>query len=867
MPDDKSLFSADLRERLSNILTLTHLGMVAEQVARAFWPLWTLICLVIGALMLGLHDLIGIDMLWVLAGVFAVLAIAATIWGVRRFRLPKRREAMFRVDGTLPNNPFQALLDSQAVGKQDDASVAVWAAHRQRMLRSLDNARVVAPDLRQNRADPYALRYVGLVTLATALVFGSIGSVQSVAVMGGGGDGLATGPTWEGWMQPPGYTGKPTVYLNDITAPSLDVPEGSEIALRLYGEVGALSIDEDVSDRDQTEELAAATIQDFAVLRSGRLAIDGEGGRAWQIAMIPDQAPSVRRDGEIEVKYEGESSIPFHASDDHGVVAGTARFVLDLDAVDRRYGRAIAPETREVLEVPLPMPVTGQRTEFSEPLVANFSQHPWANLPVKLELSVEDARGQQALSEPEALNLPGRRFFDPVARAVIEQRQALLWNRDNAAMIAQVLRAVTNRGDELFRKDVQALRLRTLLDRIESLSEYGLTDEQVGELSQALWDLALELEEGDLEDARQRMQRAQERLEEAMRNGASEDEIAELMQELREATQDYMRQLSREQQRQAEQNGEQPQQGDPNNMIEMSQDDIQAMMDRIQELMEQGRMDEAMEAMRQFQEMMENMQITQGQGQGGQSPGEQAMEGLSETLRDQQELSDEAFRDLNRGEGQDGQQPGQQQGQQNQPGQQPGPGQGQQQPGQQGPGQGQSGEQAEGQGGESLEDSLADRQQALRDELSRQRRNLPGQGTEAGERAMRSLEDAEGAMDRAEDALREGELGRAIDQQSQAMEALREGLRNLGEAMQEQAQQQRAGEQGFAEGGDPQEQRDPLGRNQGTSGRVGTDEGLLQGEDVYRRAEELLGELRRRSGEADRSEEERNYLERLLDRF
>ena len=45
--------------------------------------------------------------------------------------------------------------------------------------------------------------------------------------------------------------------------------------------------------------------------------------------------------------------------------------------------------------------------------------------------------------------------------------------------------------------------------------------------------------------------------------------------------------------------------------------------------------------------MLENMRVTQNpNGQNGQSPGEQAMEGLAETLRDQQGLSDQAFRDL-----------------------------------------------------------------------------------------------------------------------------------------------------------------------------------------------------------------------------
>ena len=163
-------------------------------------------------------------------------------------------------------------------------------------------------------------------------------------------------------------------------------------------------------------------------------------------------------------------------------------------------------------------------------------------------------------------------------------------------------------------------------------------------------------------------------------------------------------------------------------MVEMSQNDLQRMMDRIQELIEQGRMAEAQEALEQLRQMMENMQVTQGQG-GGQTPGEQAMEGLGETLRDQQGLSDEAFRQL-----QEQFNPGQQgQGEQGQQGQQGEGGQGQQQG--QGQGAPDQGQQGEGQGGGSLRDQLADRQQGLRDELNRQSRNLPGAGTEGGEAA------------------------------------------------------------------------------------------------------------------------------------
>jgi uncharacterized protein (TIGR02302 family) len=842
-------------------LLLTRLGMLAERTTRAFWPLWSVGFVVLGLLMLGLQDRVAVEWVWAAGAGFAALAAAALWRGLARFRWPRRAEAMARLDRSLRGNPIQAALDSQAIGAGDAASLAVWRAHQARMRARLAQARAVRPDMRVAAADPYALRYLALLVLSVAILFGSLMRVQSVTSMGAGGPDLAQGPAWEGWMMPPAYTGLPTVYLNDIRG-DLTVPEGAEITLRMYGELGALTVREDVSGRALTEAEAQATAQDFTVLRSGAVAVDGPGGRLWQIAMVPDASPEVRRDGAIETSYEGEAQIPFAGRDDHGVVAGTARITLDLAAVDRRYGRAMEPEPRPTIEVPLPLPLTGDRAAFTEVLVANFSEHAWANLPVRLQLEVEDGRGQTGLSEVESLRLPGRRFFDPVAAALIEQRQALLWNRANAAQVAVTLRAVLNRPEALFRKDVLALRTRLLMQRIETLARFGVTDAQQAALAEELWDLALEMEEGDLEDARQRMQRAQERLEEAMKNGASDQEIAELMQELREATRDYMRQLAQEQRRQQEQNPEMAQPGNPQDMMEMSQDDIQRMMDRIQELMEQGRMAEAAEAMRQLQQMLENMQVTEGPGQGGQSPGEQAMEGLSETLRDQQDLSDEAFRDLNRGQqGQEGQQG---QGRQGQQGQQPGQGQ---RPGQ-GRGEGPGGAEGQpGQGGEgTLEDSLAERQRALRDELNRQRNGLPGQGTEAGERAAEALERAEGAMDGAERALREGDLGEAIDRQSQAMEALREGIRDLGEAMAEQ-QQQGGGQQGFAEGEGPGEQRDPLGRDSGNSGPSGTDEGLLQGEDVYRRAEELLGELRRRSGEAERSQEERDYLERLLDRF
>ncbi|MFL4468636.1 TIGR02302 family protein [Tateyamaria armeniaca] len=860
----------DVRRGLSGLrwpLFWTRAGMFAENFWRATWPLATVVLAVLAVLMLGLQDSVVVEAVWGATVVSALAGLGALIYAVMRFRLPTRGAALVRLDETLPGRPIQALMDTQAVGDADAASMAVWRAHQARMAERAAQAKPVPADLRIARRDPYALRYVAVVIFAVALIFGSIWRVGSVTNMTpGAGEGLATGPVWEGWAESPRYTGRPTIYLNDIAEGPLEVPAGSLITLRLYGEVGALTVSETVSGRTGELPPASASEQDFTVVNSGEIAISGPGGRTWSVAVIPDTAPRVSILNGPDSDALGEMSLPYSASDDYGVEAGEARFALDLPSVDRRHGLAIDPDPRPELTVSLPMPIAGDRAQFEESLIEDFSEHPWANLPVTVVLSVLDAAEQQAETEPRQIVLPGRRFFDPLAAAVIEQRRDLLWSRDNATRIGQILRAVAHRPEEVFRKEVDQLRLRRVITKLETLASYGLTDEQQDDIARDMWDLALGIEEGDLSSALERLRRAKERLNQAMRDGASQAEIEELMRELRRATDDYMRQLSRQAELDDEANPNSGNQQNGQNQMQMNQDDLQRMMDRIQELMEQGRMAEAEQALQELQEMLENMRVTQGQGQGGQSPGEQAMEGLAETLREQQGLSDQAFRDLQEqfnpgaqageSQGNEGRSGGQGQGQQHSQG---GEGQGEQGDGQEGA---EGDQQGQGQGAQSL----ADRQQALRDELNRQQGSLPGAGTPEGDAARDALDRAGRAMDGAEEALRQDDFAEAIDNQSQAMEALREGMRALGEAMQQEAQNGQQG-QGMADSDRRADARDPLGRDPGSNGSVGTEEGLLQGEDVYRRARDLLDEIRRRSGEGERPDVELDYLKRLLDRF
>lgn len=850
-------------------MRLTLAGLWAERLARAFWPLWSLALVTLAALAFGLQDLGPLLYAQAAGAVVGLGALGLFALGLKRFRKPTALDALDRLDATMPGRPIAALRDTQAIGTADPASLAVWRVHQERMAARAAGARPVQPDLRLSSRDRFSLRYVALTAFVMAALFGSFWKAGSVAgLTPGAAVAMPGGPSWEAWAQPPAYTGKPSLYLNDITDPALEVPTGTRLQIRLYGPEGDLSVAQTVADvppppapdaPDAQATPAAAVpnamagVHDLTITRSGELAIEGDGGREWQITATPDMAPTIEITGAMVREADGRFKQDFKATDDYGVVAGRVTISLDLARVDRRHGLAADPETVEPVTLDLPMPRRGKRTDLTSTLVDDLSKHVFANLPVTMVFAAVDAAGNEGTSAPYEVTLHGKRFFDPLAAALIEMRRDILWNRINAPRAGEILKAVTHRPEDFIRHDRAFLHLRVLMRELEA-KQASLTVEDRDAIAEKLWTIALMVEEGNLQSALDRLQRAQDRLQEAIENGASPEEIDQLMQEMQQALNEYMRELAEEAQRNP---GDQQQQQMMQGQM-MSGDQLQEMLDRLQQLMEEGRTAEAAELMEQLRQLMENMQVVQGQQGQGQGQGQDGPMGeMGETLRDQQDLSDDAFRDL-QGVPRDGEQPGegQQQGQEQGQGQQPGDR------------QGQGSDQAQTQDGEGQGGSLSDRQRDLRERLNRlQQGQLPGDGTEQGEEGRRNLDRAGRAMEEAEDALRDGDLDGALDRQAEAMEALRDGMRDFGEALADEQRQNRDGQGGERDMGsaDPQG-TDPLGRRPGETARIGSYENMVQN-DPDLRAQELLDEIRRRSGEMTRPLEELDYLKRLLQMF
>ncbi|MDQ2066360.1 DUF4175 domain-containing protein [Xinfangfangia sp. CPCC 101601] len=802
-------------------LRLTKAGLWAERIVRAFWPLWTLVLLSFSALAFGLQDLGPLFWVQIAAGIVGLAALALAAWGWWQFRRPTEEEAVARLDASLPGRPLAALRDSQAIGADDPASLAVWRAHLRRMAERAKTAKPVAPDLQLSSRDPYALRYVALIAAVMAAMFGSLWQVSSVVGLAPGPAVAAVaGPSWEGWAKPPSYTGKPSIYLGDVTAPELELPVGSQIQIRFYGTDSPLSIDQSIAQvapepagAEGSEPMAGVT--KLVVSQSGELAIDGPGGRRWQIIATPDAAPMIEVMGEMKREADGRFKQSFKARDDYGVTAGRVEISLDLDKVSRRYGLSAEPEAIAPVTLDLPMPMKGGRKDFTEVLLDDLSKSLLSNMPVSMVFTATDAAGQEGHSAPYEVVLHGRRFFDPVAAAVIEMRRDLLWSRSNAPRVSDVLKAISHRPEDLIRSQRAALHLRVALRELDKIKD-DMTSEQREAMAETLWNIALMFEEGDLASAMERLQRAQDRLEEAIRNGASPEEIEQLMKELQQAMKDYTRELGEQAQRDPSAQG----QGESR---EITGDQLQQMLDEIERLMKEGKTAEAMALMEQLRQLMENLQVQQGQGGEGDGDGDGPMRELGDTLKDQQGLSDDAYRDMQRGRS--GQEPGQDPGE------------------------------------------LAERQRELRDRLGQlQDQELPGDGSEKGEAGRDALEGAARSMEEAERALEEGDLDSALDHQADALEAMREGMKDFGEALAEERREgQEPGGSSQAERTDPNG-RDPLGREPGDGARIGSDRNMVQN-TPDQRAQELTDEIRRRSGQTERPAEELDYLKRLLELF
>jgi len=812
--------------------------------------------------LLGLWPMLAREVHLAVLWAFAI-AFVASLVPLLRVSAPTRDEALRRLEerSGVPHRPATALED-QPAGETNSAARALWLAYRRRMAEAVEKLKPGTPHPRTDRLDPFALRAL-LGLLLVVAVTASWGQMREriATAFDLGASKTVASLRLDAWIAPPVYTGQPPITLASgpvraSAAPergNWEVPEGSELTIRVNNAAPeALSLD--IAADGKSEELALESAGDASAVATLKHKLDwsatatlrhnGQLVAAWPISVIADDAPVIEFSQDPAETQRKAVQLSYAAEDDYGLTSAVAEFrLLDDEGEARlRDGPWAAPE--------ISLPLSGNNMKSVEnQTFKDLTAHPWAGLPVEVTLKARDVAGQTGYSEPKQFTLPAREFTKPLAKAVIEQRRELVASPRDVRGVVRMLDALTLGPDKFFDDKVVYLGLRSVYWRL--VNETGI--ESVKSAVDQLWTIALRIEDGDLSDAEARLRQAQEALRKALEEDASPEEIERLMQELRTALSEFMRELAERAQQNAGQNGEMPPM-DPNQML--SAQDLDQMLQDIEDLAKTGSREQAQQMLSQLRNMLENLRA----GQPGQSQqAGQMMEMLkefSEIVQEQQRLLDETHRAQRQGQGQPQQgQQGQQggQGQQGQQGQQFGQGQRGQGQGQQGQGQRGQGGQGQGQFGQ-----LGSQQRELQEAL----RRLMEQMQQSGAQVPGELDGAGEAMGEAGEALGESDGQRATQQQTLALDRLRQGAQNMAQQILQQLGQQRMGAMGPGMRG-----RDPLGRPQRNRGMDTGDSVEIPEEFSVERAREILRELRRRLGDPSRPAIELEYLERLIERF
>ncbi|KFB08898.1 TIGR02302 family protein [Nitratireductor basaltis] len=830
-----------LMMRLARMRFLTRLTMVFERL----WPLMLPLVLVAGLfLSLSWFGVFRVVPGWTRVMILLILGLCLVVsfWPFRRLKRPSEPEIDRRIElsNKLQHAPAATQRDQLAAGGEDAFAQALWKEHQARMARQLSQMKSDLPRTRVPDRDPWGLRAVVALLFVTALAFSLSPLSGSISDIFGGETGAeAASARVDAWVTPPGYTGKAPVFLTaeaNLQENRFSVPQNSQLQVRISGGGEGTQLlmradegDDQLVAPDATDEGISARQYSLLLTENGEVELSGGGvgDLSWHFEIVPDAPPSISFTQEPRRAAIGALELIYAITDDYGAVS--AQGIMELEAFDPK-----AQALYEAPEISLGLPRRNAKDGAAKSSI-DLTEHPWAGKRVRLVLEARDAADQAGRSEAKSFALPQRPFSNPVSRALIEQRQMLALDARERDRVARLMDAVLLWPEETFDEPRHFL----LISAARSKLGIARNDDALRQVVDDLWEIALIIEDGDLTAAEKRLRQAQEALRQALEDGASNEEIEQLMSELREAMREFLREF-------AERNQQQNNQFSQNqNSQMMTQNDLERMLDQMEDLAKNGARDQAQDLLSQLQDMMNNLQAGRPQqGQNGQQQSQmrQQMDQLGDLMRRQQELMNETFR-------LDQQQQGNRQGQMNQPGQPGGEGQ-------------EQGENGQGMSPEELAEALRELQQGqgqLQQELQGLMDDLEGMGIQPGE----GFGEAGEAMGEAEGALGEGEGERAVGEQGRALEAMRRGAQDMMNQMQQAMQgQQGQGQQGRAQG---QNGQDPLGRPRASTGPDFGDSVEVPDEIDRQRAREILDAIRKRLGDALSPELEKQYLERLLE--
>lgn len=830
-------------------------------------------------------------------GILALVSgIVISLLPLLKFRIPSRKDALERIDriSALPTRPAAVIDDRLGNGANDPTTLALWKLHRRRAEQAVASLRTGAPSPRVVDLDRYALRASILVALvATGFVAGPERYARLAAAFDWHFGALSHKDyRLDAWIDPPAYTGKTPIVLNlnlnsslDITenTQKIDAPSGSIIIIHSAGGTPDIDIkgalveaptesNAGAQAKPASSSSSAAKSSDTKPNGNGetRLLLRGDAKLtlghsgtplgAFDIHVILDQPPSIALTDAPGLNARGSITLKYRVADDYGVIGAEAGFAKPVLPGGHLAKRSLVEPPRIALLLP-PAPNLAGEAETT----ADLSEHPWAGARAEMTLTARDEGGNEGKSDPVVVTLPQKPFVKPIARALAEQRRNLVLAPDDKARVLTALDALMVEPETFNTGASVYLGLRVASDRLTTAQSDG----DLVEVADYLWQMALRIENGDLSEAERDLRAAEQQLRDALQRNAPEEEIRKLGEKLRAAMDKFLQELAAQQNAQGQENNSAALE---NRGRSVNAKELQAMLDKMQEMLRSGDAESAQKMLEQLQNILENLRVARPRKADPRAQQmTRALDELGRLSQEQQDLRDETYQSDQASRHQQRMQHGQLGS-----------------PGQQtlddffnrdGDEDADVGNLDNGANGDVKsppvqprnQADLAKRQRALRDRVENLQKRLDEAGADAN-----NLDNAQKAMRDAEKALGQGSRSgdEAVGAQGRAVDALREGAQKLAEAMRGEGEAS-GGEDG--EGNEGQGRMGQFGAGDGTDplGRPAGSERAFNpgarfdpmGVPAAERARRVLEELRRRLGEPARPREEMDYLERLLRRY
>lgn len=597
-----------LRQRIQLTLLrmVTGLIMFGEQLVNAAWrgTIWT----------------IGFAGLWLLqfpqmfGTTGTVITLATFIVGmgiiVARYSprpsIPTRRDIDRRLeqDNTLRHRPLSNATDTLA-NPQKDGTRTLWLFAQSRQGDVTRSLRPARPRAILTGSDPYALRFLVLIIALCGLVVAGTSWEARLrdGVLPFSWSFAATEQdTVTLWMTPPIYTGVAEMVFNENTIPEtpITIPENSTLKLHMRARIAApvLVVDGTAIEMEKLGDGNYGIVTPMLDATEFRIRQWGITRFSWTVIPTPDTPPTIEITGDPTIGARADAQIPVRIYDDYGVETITLNITPDPSIEFPEMGADYTAE-QTIMSPP--------GMTYDTVLSFDLAWHPWAGSPVYVTLSAKDKVGNTVtIDNPLSMTLPERTFRNPAARALIALRKRLINTPEDAALnVSYDLQTILVTPDSYNQNLSLFLALRSAAVRLMSTP----TDRtEIAEVISLLWDMATHLEDGNTGMAYRDVKQAQQELQNALRDpNTSPAELAQKVEELREAMAAYMREVVRQmQQNMAHSTAEQFM--SPDVMEQMMQSiDLSAMLDEMMAQAVSGDRDAAQQMLNDMQRMMDSV--------------------------------------------------------------------------------------------------------------------------------------------------------------------------------------------------------------------------------------------------------------------